>query len=472
MFKNYISKEIFVAILIFMILLFSSLGLYVFVNSMFLMVCFGILIWNRKFLLYLYVILLPTNGFISTEFNFLGVFHITYTINLFATIAIIMEWQSFSRNGRKILYKNLGIERYAYFLALFAFLFLLLSEYRFFLLGKGDTSIFLLITRSIRYFVLFFPILMLIRLSGIFEYKQLIRNGFLFSLMILGLSMIFSDQLFELGLYTTGKFFLNPGLGGTVNRQAGFFCLLGDVNSAGGFLAVGYAFVLFLDKRYLLKTRRIALVVIIILAVLSTGSRTALVELAVISLLFVFTGSISSKQKLAMISFILLLATFLYYEDYVQSVLDRFRVLKIGEGHLDKYSTHGRLGGWFFYLEYIFSNINRFLFGVTESVYKREGADLLDERVAHNFYIQVIYLWGIFPFLILLHILYKYIKTSFYSGSKFIFLAFFIAFFITSNTVSDTGVFLGFFIAIAAFPANNPTVSNLRRQSLFTKSKT
>ena len=444
----------------FTIILLVLLEIQSIINILFILICSLLFLRNRKLLYLIYIILLPTNGFISTEDNLFGVFHVLYIVNLFSTLGILVDWNSIKEKKKLVQFNHLEIEKYAYYLILFVLLFLVLSEYRFYFLGKSIISFQLLLTRTIRYFVMFIPILLLVKLSFFYDYKQIIRMGFLVSISLIAVSIIFSDQLHKIGFATIGNLFEANVWEGEINRRAGFFCSLGDVNSAGGFLAIGYAFALFLDTKYLDKFRKNVLLIILILGILATGSRTALVDAGIITLIFIFTTSIRNLQKIIAVNIILILVAILFFGDYATSALNRFEVLEVGEGHLDRYRVHGRLGGWVLYLDYIFSNISVFLWGATESVYKFEGGDILNERVAHNLYIQIIYFWGIFILLILIRILFLLLKAIFSNKSKLALLCLFIGFFGTSFTVSDTGVFLGLILAIAAFPKFQPKVIN------------
>ena len=74
-------------------------------NAFFLLLCTLLLIEDRKLLILVYVITFPTNGFISTEYNLIGIFHVSYTINLFASIAVFIEWRAISDNTKTYLRK-------------------------------------------------------------------------------------------------------------------------------------------------------------------------------------------------------------------------------------------------------------------------------------------------------------------------------------------------------------------------------
>jgi hypothetical protein len=443
-----------VIILLITTILLSQMGLYNIVNYLYIAVCFILFIIDRRLLILLYIVYLPTNGFISTEYNLFGILHVSYIVNMFALGTILLEWHSLDWETKMKIKESSRFNSIVLYFALFLFLYMLLTEYRLYLLGMSDISPTLLITRSIRYVLMFVPLILLVRISSIEYFNNILRKGFILSISIIALSMIFSVQLSSMGIATQeDSTIMQTGIQSMVLRRAGVFSSIGDVNSAAGFLAVGFAFILFIHKVYMQTKLKSILALIIILAFIAAGSRAAIGSTILVIILFLMVRDTSFREKIGLIFFIALIIFILFTQDYIEPVLRRFSELRMGEGHLDSHHEFGRLGGWLFYINYIFSDTKIVLFGATESIYK----DLFSvhfERVAHNFYIQLLYRWGIFPLLILLYLIAKYITYSIHKSFEPILLAILIPFVVTLFFLSDPGVFLGFIPAIISLPQN------------------
>jgi hypothetical protein len=444
-------ENILIITVIFITILLSSLGMYNEVNLLYIAVCTVLLIMNRRLLLLIYIIYLPTNGFISTEYNLFGILHVSYIIHIFALTAALFEWDYIDSETKIEIRQKFRINKIAFYFALFVFLYLLLSEYRLYFLGLSEISINKLVNRTIKHSMMFLPLLILIRLSCIDTYYRIILKGYLVSLTIIALSIIFSGYLHQLGVTTQdADRLIGSGFQDSYVRRAGVFIGFGDVNSAAGFLAIGFAFVLFSEKYLLSNSIKSFLLVLFTIALIAAGSRASFLGLFSIIVLFIISTNISVSYKVIYSIFISTLILLLYTQGYFIPILDRFSELSAGEGHFDIQHQFGRIGGWIFYLDYIFSDIYVFLGGTTTSIY--EGMMVPYERAAHNFFIQLLYRWGIFPLLYILILIVRYIQYSTQPHLKVIYIAILIPFIVTLIFVSDTAVFLGFTTALVALP--------------------
>ena len=442
---NFFLLSIFILITTFVVF-----GQYRLINVFFLLLCSYLLITDRKLLILIYVITLPTDGFISTEYNLFGILHVLYIINLFATIAVLLEWKAIPDQTKNILRKPKGFKKDAYWLILFLFLYLVLTDFRLSILGIEDISERHLVTRPIKYFVMFYPLLMLTKLSEIKKYKYIIKKGFIISVGLIAIGIIFSEQFSQLGFDTReATIFVKTNVQSGDIRRAGFFRSLGDVNSASGFMVVSFGFILFLES--IKKNTKIMLIIITSLAIIETGSRAGVGSLLLVFIIYFIWLRANFKQNLIYISIIVLTGIAFFHYGIFDPILDRFSALQTSydREHFNPEHELGRLGGWLFYLDYIIKDIKVFLFGTTEDIYRAVGWYTVNRlRVAHNFYIQLWYFWGVIPVIILLSIIFHYFKNTLRSNNKYLCLAILAPFIFTLMFVSDTGVFLAFIVAL------------------------
>lgn len=446
--KNILLISIFIVITVFI-----ALHQYEIVNIIFLLFCIILLLQDRKLLILIYIVLLPINGFIGTEYNLFQILHVSYIVNFITLLALIFEWNSFPKEMTRRKKKTNSINRYAYWLVIFLIFFLVFTDIRLKFLGMETISYRLLFTRTIRRIAMLSPLLILYKLSFIKKYKLIIQRGFLISVGLLALSIIFSRQLSFIGFSTQeSNFFLNFTQSGFV-RRAGIFTFLGDENSASGFLAIGMAYIIYLKNEFIGSLTKKMFLIIILLAIIATGSRMGFGSSVLIILIYFTSKGINSKQRLTFLVIAIVFVIIIFFTGYITPVLNRFSDLKVGEGHLDTTKEFGRLGGWLFYIKYIISSYKIILFGSFTSIYDAVGwSNVYLRRVAHNFFIQLWYFWGILPVIILIKMLFGFLKQSFKEEKKNQYISLFVPFFLTLFFVSDPAIFVCFPVALISLP--------------------
>lgn len=449
--ENSTQHSLFLLLLLFFILLFSVTGLQQFVILMFVVVCPILLIVDRKLLFLIYIISLPTNGFIATDENLFGVVHVLYVIHLFTLFGLLLEWGSLRGKSKDQAPGKGDLSKYASVFTLFILFYLVFTDYRLAFFGVQRIYIDTLISRTIRYFLMFIPLFFLIKLSYQEVYKKIIQNGFLISVGLVAFSMVFAEQLYRIGIEVQEIEELSQiAYQSDFIRRAGIFFSFGDTNSAAGFMAVGLGYSIFYKgwKKKILRYLQIGL---IILAVISSGSRAGIISLLFVILVYFLSKDVSSRGKIVFISFILGIGFLLLGGGYIDPIIDRFTELQIGQGLLDPNYELGRVGGWLFYLDYITSDIRTLLLGTTESIYLRVGwFSVYKERVAHNFFIQLWYYWGIFPLFFLLSRVLSLIRYSFHSPIRSRLNAIILPTLTTLTFVSGVGVFIVFIVALVS----------------------
>ena len=444
-------------IIIFLVLftmLFSAFEMKVAVQVLFILVCSFSILYNRKYLFLIYIVYLPTNGLISVDNNLLRLLQVSDIINLFAFVAVLLEWNSLTASEINSIKRGFTTKKHVYYLVIIIFLYLTLNEYRQLFQEMIDISIQQLIIRTIKYSLLLIPLMFLIKFSVINPYNSIIRRGFILSVVIITLGMIFSDYLPHLGITTQDTYGNQLEFIQEDTRKAGVFTPYGDVNSAAGFLCVGFSFILFSYKT-LSDKRKTILLFLLLLALISADSRASFGSVLVILVYYALSDRKKKSKKVQVILLLGIMFFLLNWLGLFDPVKERFISLNNEETtHLDPTYEFGRVGGWLLYLKYIFSDGMVLLFGTTQDIYIKLGYTSIT-RVAHNFYIQLLYYWGIIPFLFLFRLFGLYIKGSLRSSDRNILIALLLPCLITLFFVSDPGVYWGFFVAVSSIHCRN-----------------
>lgn len=445
---EYIKKS-YILLVVFLLVI---LGIYVIglpqitINFLFL-VLFSILFIFKKYdlILFLFVTLLPTNGFVNTEYNILGIVNSKYIISLFSLISAILLDKQIKNN-----YKLDELAKFGFYIIVFVSAYLIFQNYKVNQLGIQEISILKFITRFIKASIDAIVLFYIIKFSNLSYYKLYFQKAFFVSLLLIALSMIFAGSLYELGVYMgdesrfqTGE--ENQRLWGIWGFGGG-----GDVNTIGGFLVMGLSCVLFSLK----KTPWI-MVFILILGIMVTGSRTAFVNLSIVFVAFMLFGAGSVSKKMKRICWIVIFVFILFQIGVFDFVIERIMLLVTGEDEGLDADGVGRLSGWIWYLNYIMSDLDVFLWGTSNNIYEVSSfAGFLKNRPAHNFYIQLWYFFGVFALSIFLYLIIRLCRIVLKSTQKVqIFLI--LPALITLFTVSEVGVLFYIPIVLVLFTRSN-----------------
>lgn len=398
-----------------------------------------------ELILFLYIALLPTNGFVNTEYNILGIVNSKYIISLFSLFSGILLDKQLKNN-----YKFDELSKFGFEIIVFVSIYLFLQNYKVDLLGVQEISISKYTTRFIKVLIDAIVLFYIIKLSNLSYYKLYFQKAFGVSLLLIALSMIFASNLYNLGVYMGDESRFQ--VGEENQRLLGIwgFAGGGDVNTIGGFLVMGLSCILFSFK----KTPWL-MVFILILGIMVTGSRTAFVNLSIVFVAFMLFGSGSLNKKIKRICWIVIFIFVLFTFGVFDFVIERIMLLVTGEdGGLDAEGT-GRLAGWIWYLNYILSDLNTLLWGTSENIYDvMVNIGFRKNRVVHNFYIQLWYFFGIFALLIFLFLIIRLCFFILKKGNKVQFFLVLPAL-ITLFTVSDVGVIFYIPIVLTLFTSFN-----------------
>ena len=292
--------------------------------------------------------------------------------------------------------------------------------------------------------------MILTKLAAIKEYKFIITKGFIISVGLIAIGIIFSEQFSRLGFETReATIFTQTNIQSGNIRRAGIFKSLGDANSASGFMVVSFGFIVFSES--IRKIAKTMLMIITSLAIIFTGSRAGLSCLLLVYVFYFISLRKKFKQIFVYLFIIVLTVIAFFYYGIFDPILVRFTDLQTGKDqeHFNPEYEFGKVGGGLFYLDYIVEDIRVFLFGTTETIYKAlRYYSVTHMRVAHNFYIQLWYYWGIIPLVLLLSFIFRFFRNILRLNNKYLYLSILVPFVVTLIFVSDTGVFLAFIVTL------------------------
>jgi hypothetical protein len=396
--SNNISYEIDTIIIIIGILTFSYFRLYLFANVLYVLLLTLLLLVKSDFLIFIFVAFLPTNGFLPAEYKFFGIFHIQQTTHLFAFLRTLQIFSAYRINRKDILKKNPALKIIGS-LILFVFAYYIIREIKY-LIIMPDAEIIKLPTRLIKYSILFLTLYFLTFLVTSNKYKIIIKKGFLFSIAIIGLSIIFTSQLEKIGLVvvTLDENFIREGF--HFQRKAGFFLDFGSGISAGSFLSISTAYLLteWRDKFNATRIYVIFLISIAAIACLFTISRAPILSLALVFIIyFIFP---LKMRKIPLFLLLIFLSFSLIGSNLFEIIL--FRLSRSDQAfQTDELLTRG--GTWLFFFNFFLKNPYLIIFGTFENPF----AHLINVlRSAHNFFIQLYFFGG----LILYYFFYKIVR--------------------------------------------------------------
>jgi hypothetical protein len=308
-----------------------------------------------------------------------------------------------------------------------------------------------LITRTVKIFILLFPLYCFSFISNYSRYKEIIFSGFSVSTVIIAVSTIFSFDLIKLGIYTSelSKEHLIV-IGDNLIRRSGVFAF-GDENSVAGFLSISFIILFSVYSRNKQYIRMFISLMLISLAIIATGSRAGFIclLLSILSAIFQTRGP---GYKIFSASFFAFVVSFFYLAGYFNPILERFLDT---DNLLDASNVGGRVGGWIFYMDYIFSNSKILFFGSWENIYDVTRTYGSYGRVAHNFFITLVYKWGVLPLFLLIYFFKKYIEVVIKSDYYIIYFSVLVQFVFMLMTLSDIGVFFAFIPVLILSKVNN-----------------
>jgi hypothetical protein len=338
---------------------------------------------NKEFVIVLYLLLLPTAGIIPSEENILEAFGLDEFINII-TIGYFINSKFFSNKINKI-------QQSAKSLVIFMILIVFFVNLKNAFFGIYDGEYFLAFKRVIFIIIKYLPLFFIIKYINKFKIRQYVILGIYISGVLIVLSQFFNEHLLLINFVTfdDSEF---AGLAARVekiNRFSGFYN--GDPNSAGIFLlmVIGYLFIQ-IEK----QKKKVLLLLVLLFSggILLTASRTVIVSFVVIALIFSYYNK---SSKISFQIYLLFAIAGLFAFDFIANQLSRFH-----NAHLQT-STKvdgNRIMKWVYYLNFMLESPEYFITGAQEEI---------NNRSAHNVYVQMLFNVGIFPVIIFITKLIK-----------------------------------------------------------------
>ena len=345
--------------------LFALFGLYNLYYIAFIPLVLFLISIKKEFIIILYLIILPTAGIIPSTENFLEAFGLDEIINII-TIGYFVSYK-FVKEKFNSIQKNLLV--LLSFMILISFFLNLKNAY----FEIYDGEFFLVFKRLIFLLLKYLPVFFIIRYLNDIRLREYIKLGLLFSGIILVISQIFNEHLSSLDLITVDDSEFGYFPSDVVNRFSGFYN--GDPNSLGAYLTMLIGLLFIMIGNYKKRIHLYFLITFFILGVFITASRTAIISLFVIFLLFIYNNN-SKKFSFQLILIILIPSYFGL--DFITNQLSRFETASI---QLRTSEEGNRIVKWIYYLNFMFENPEYFITGAQEEI---------NIRAAHNVYIQLL----------------------------------------------------------------------------------
>lgn len=440
-FKGSIFDVLVYSIFLSTLLLFSIAKAQIEYNYFFIFFCLFLLFLNPKYILLLYVIILPTNGIISKEFSVFGILGIKQIVSLFAFFYLLTISKKNDEKSIIEISKPLKILFSIYIVygvyTAFKNAYFGLEEYdlRFAFLKSGNILIMNV------------PLLFLIDKIQSSKVLNSVSIGAVFGIINMIIFVLISPMLSDFGIKTIGlesTEFDNS----SYSRYAGVMAD-GDSNTMGAFMVLCFGFMLN-QYEYYRKYIVYGLIGFTLLCIALSGSRTAFLSLMVIAFLF-YVRDRNSKLKIQL--FVIFICLIIVSLPLWQMVIDR---LALSNNQLETDTSSNRIGKWILYMTYIIQNPETFVYG-TEKELRIGWNDRY--HAVHNVYIQVLYNAGLL-FVIALWwsyfiIIKQWKKMKIQQNLWYVFLPFL---FITM-TVSDIGIIYYTVLFLVLMPAQYKLVS-------------
>jgi hypothetical protein len=361
-----------------------------------------LLILKSDFILVTFIVVLFTNGYINRDEYLLGFIGIEQVVNLFALLYILI--QGIPKIEIKKASKNIRIG-VQIVIVLFFYTTYISFKNAYFGMNNNtiQSALFTTISFAIRMFVL---VLLLYSLN---KKYSVIKTGVFLAFINLIFFAIFGNYLSFFGFYISNiEDAEYSRIGGVIGN--------GDANTLGAVMVMFVGFLLSKFENHEWEMNHSLTIVFAIIASGLSGSRTAFMLLLFVFFLFAMRNLKSVKGLLI----ILLTATVFSALTFAvfDTAIERLRIAKEEQMTVDS-GTSNRIGKWIFYIDefnkdkitYIRGSDNLYSVGFKHSY-----------RVAHNFFIQIVYNSGLLFLFLFLRIFYLCFKTNRYLNNNILYI--------------------------------------------------
>lgn len=263
-----------------LVIVFGYFGAFSVINIALVVLCIFSFNSFPLFNVFLFVILLATNGLISTEYNLLGVLNIKQTTAIFAILSLL-------RLPVPKQYRNTTYQRIAIYFVILMFFSIILRTFKEveFNLSKNEITYSEFTKQLVKYSLTSLALIILITRFAYTDIRKIIISGLVISVILVSVSILLSTPLHSLGFITNLGELRSENIM-MAKRDAGFFMNEGDVNTAGGFLALIAGLIFSLRKSGELKINVLLILFFVIIGILGTLSRAASLSIAGVLLVY------------------------------------------------------------------------------------------------------------------------------------------------------------------------------------------
>lgn len=394
---------------------------------------------NCNLLLSLYIFFLPITPILPDSANLFGILGIDEIVSIGILFYIFERKipQEKQTSIQKIVVKIL-------------FLIFLYNVYRlgkntFF--GNSQTDWAYFGKNCIKYSLRFLPLIYIVTRLNYLAVRNYVLAGAFMSIIAISLSMYFNDFLSQHGILVKEGFLDQEGTGAL--RIRGIFRSDGgDVNSAGVFMAIAFGYVIGLIEKGEKLKYFIPLLLASLIGVFLTASRTAMISILFVVVLFAFMNW-KKPQGLKVIGIVLLLL--LITSPFIYSAIQRFYSQSFGAA-FDSTRDVGRAVYYKVYGNYFLSHPISLVTGFIEKINFN--------RAPHNSFVKMTYDAGLLFSITYLFYLIKLFRSCKLETSRFNFLYIFVPLIFILLTVSELGASIYFWIFISAIPfLNDPNLN-------------
>lgn len=387
-------------ILIFLITIFcgamlSMSGAFLILNLFFLIICLYAFMVDKNILILYYIILLPTNGLYSTEYNLLRIFNPTTTSQFFCFLAFFPIAKTV---------KNLNkYQKIAILIIVSIILYTTYTDFKNAYFKIYDMDVDTAIRRIPKTFFRYGTLIVLIMIVYKAKIKEVIEVSLKTGVVFLVITALLTNILIRYGFEAVSASELSSGY---IERYSGFFGI-GDVNSLGGFLVITISYYLIKIKNKENIVSSFIVIIIAIAGIFYTASRTAFSGLIFVSGYYLLLNK--NMLKSTALFAVLFLVIILVFDKQLEDILWRFT---FSGSEMDVIHKGSRIWKWLEYIDYMTNYGYTFIHGTTKEFWLDFGRGFQQRRVAHNLYITMVFQAGIIPLSILILSYIKIIKLS------------------------------------------------------------
>jgi hypothetical protein len=387
-------------------------------------------------LISLFVYFLPLSSIIGTEYNLFGLVGFNEITQLFL-ILFIIQYKSKA-------YPVSLLQKYVVSILIIIAVYYIYYFTKGILygvdLGEDVKSINYILKLFIKTILKYWPLIFIVKMIGDYKVRIQVFPAIVLGLITIAFSMLIVEPMIDFGFYLSeNEYALNEVEGGTI-RAMGLYRAGGDTNSVAGFFLIAFGFYLAQYE----KTKKIKpflfLFALTILGLFLTASRTGMIALTLMLLLF-FVRNFKSRELPKLIFFGAVF--FLFSSTLVLKSFERFYA-DSAKRALNK-ENDARLGYYYIYGNYFIENPEVMLAGYTND-------QIWYKRPPHNFFLLMLYNAGfLFPTLFLLY-LFKIVKEG-KKTSKHLYLMYMvIPMFLILSTINSEGAATYFWLFVSSVP--------------------